>query len=232
MGAQTKFEESFGTNDVCDWGRDNHAPYQWHIMDQVQIPSDLDVGEYLLSWRWDAYKADQMWTNCADVKIVPADSTAIDDRNLDDDCSTPVDSTPTRSPTPSLSPSTPSHDGEISCPSGYTGLLPYDECTKYYHCHDGVVRGVVTPCPDGTLFDVNLNYCNWEDQVVCEDDGTDTDDDEQDKGCYSNNYKDCNHDDFQSMENGNDPASNSCTTIWLPNGKQESCVALWGECST
>merc|ERR1712232_1423280 len=46
------------------------------------------------------------------------------------------------------------------------------------------------------------------------------------------NYKDCNHDDFQSMENGNDPASNSCTTIWLPNGKQESCVALWGECST
>ena len=32
------------------------------------------------------------------------------------------------------------------------------------------------------------------------------------------------------LENG-DPASNSCTTIWLPDGKQESCVALWGECS-
>lgn len=233
--AKTKFEESFGMNDVCDGGRDNHAPWQWHIMDQVQVPTNLEEGEYLLSWRWDAYMADQMWTNCADVMIVDADP---EGRRLDgaeDDCpvtpSPPVDSSPTHSPSSSLSPSTTPPDGgggdTIDCPSGYTGLLPYDECTKYYNCHDGVVRGGLTSCPDGTLFDVNFNYCNWDYLVTCEDNGSD---DVQDKGCYSNNYKDCNHADFQSVENG-DPASNSCTTIWLPNGKQESCVALWGECS-
>lgn len=39
------------------------------VRDRVIVPSDLPVGEYLLSWRWDCYMADQVWSNCADVII-------------------------------------------------------------------------------------------------------------------------------------------------------------------
>lgn len=39
------------------------------VRDRVIVPSDLPVGEYLLSWRWDCYMADQVWSNCADVTI-------------------------------------------------------------------------------------------------------------------------------------------------------------------
>merc|ERR1712176_1679936 len=44
------------------------------------------------------------------------------------------------------------------------------------------------------------------------------------EGCFSNNYKDCLP---KSQLNG--PAS--CNTVWLPNGPQQGCVALWGDCT-
>eukprot|EP00592_Proboscia_alata_P008373 CAMPEP_0194358468 /NCGR_PEP_ID=MMETSP0174-20130528/5658_1 /TAXON_ID=216777 /ORGANISM="Proboscia alata, Strain PI-D3" /LENGTH=592 /DNA_ID=CAMNT_0039128783 /DNA_START=57 /DNA_END=1835 /DNA_ORIENTATION=+ len=68
--AEEKFTASFGGAEGCDTGPDNHGPKSWHIMDRVMIPSDIPVGEYVVSWRWDAYMADQMWTGCADVQIV------------------------------------------------------------------------------------------------------------------------------------------------------------------
>jgi len=43
-------------------------------------------------------------------------------------------------------------------------------------------------------------------------------------GCYSNNYKDCLPDGYISSDT-------SCNTVWLPNGKQSNCVALWGDCT-
>ena len=39
------------------------------MKDKVIVPNDLPVGEYVLSWRWDCYMADQIWSNCADVEI-------------------------------------------------------------------------------------------------------------------------------------------------------------------
>merc|ERR1712176_1294951 len=44
------------------------------------------------------------------------------------------------------------------------------------------------------------------------------------EGCFSNNYKDCLP---KSQLNG--PAS--CNTVWLPNGPQQGCVALWEDCT-
>mmetsp|Transcript_4017 Transcript_4017/g.4453 ORF Transcript_4017/g.4453 Transcript_4017/m.4453 type:complete len:245 (+) Transcript_4017:158-892(+) len=41
-------------------------------------------------------------------------------------------------------------------------------------------------------------------------------------GCFSNNYKHCNH----------PAAADSCTVIWLPQGAQNNCIALWGECTS
>jgi len=43
-------------------------PYS--IVDKVAIPSDIEAGDYLLSWRWDAEQSPQIWQNCADVRIV------------------------------------------------------------------------------------------------------------------------------------------------------------------
>jgi len=45
------------------------------------------------------------------------------------------------------------------------------------------------------------------------------------QGCFSNNYRDCNHPDFQSE-------GHSCTTVWLPSGAQAGCRALWEECGS
>jgi len=42
------------------------------------------------------------------------------------------------------------------------------------------------------------------------------------EGCYSHNYKDCIPDGY---------TSSSCDKVWLPNGAEENCVALWGDCS-
>lgn len=44
--------------------------HDYSIVDQVIIPSTLEPGDYLLSWRWDCEQTTQIWQNCADVRIV------------------------------------------------------------------------------------------------------------------------------------------------------------------
>jgi hypothetical protein len=68
--AKEKFLADFGSEENCDRGSIMHAPRNWHIMDKVKVPSNIEPGEYLVSWRWECYKADQLWSNCADVEIV------------------------------------------------------------------------------------------------------------------------------------------------------------------
>lgn len=46
------------------------AGFPFSIVDQVQIPADLETGEYMLSWRWDAEQANQVWNGCADIEMV------------------------------------------------------------------------------------------------------------------------------------------------------------------
>ena len=38
--------------------------------DYVVVPEDLEPGEYVLSWRWDAATAPQVWVSCANIEIV------------------------------------------------------------------------------------------------------------------------------------------------------------------
>ncbi|CAK8991975.1 unnamed protein product [Durusdinium trenchii] len=64
------FAEDFGPKSVCDAGPKVHNPNNWEVHDKVLVPNNLPPGEYLLSWRWDCYMADQIWSNCADVEIV------------------------------------------------------------------------------------------------------------------------------------------------------------------
>jgi hypothetical protein len=42
----------------------------YSIVDRVVVPSNIQVGDYLLSWRWDSEQSPQIWQNCADVLVV------------------------------------------------------------------------------------------------------------------------------------------------------------------
>jgi len=42
---------------------------EWSIMDKVVIPSNLDEGDYLLSWRWDTEGSWQVFQSCADIRL-------------------------------------------------------------------------------------------------------------------------------------------------------------------
>ena len=40
----------------------------WAIVDKVQLPNI--TGDYVLRWRWDTEQNPQIWSHCADVRIV------------------------------------------------------------------------------------------------------------------------------------------------------------------
>lgn len=44
--------------------------FSYSVMDEVEIPQDLEAGDYILSWRWDAEQSPQIWQSCADVTLV------------------------------------------------------------------------------------------------------------------------------------------------------------------
>ena len=39
------------------------------VVDVLRVPK-VKPGRYVLQWRWDAERSDQIWSNCADVNIV------------------------------------------------------------------------------------------------------------------------------------------------------------------
>jgi len=44
--------------------------FRYSIVDKVEIPAELEAGEWVLSWRWDCEQSPQIWQNCADVTLV------------------------------------------------------------------------------------------------------------------------------------------------------------------
>ena len=82
-----------------------------------------------------------------------------------------VPTTTTKSPTPyptnlpTLSPTKTPPCG-VSCPDGALGLLPMLDCIGYYSCKTGEPTNL-TPCPPGTIFDQNLQTCNWSWATSC-----------------------------------------------------------------
>jgi len=43
-----------------------------NFIDTVKIPSDLPLGEYVLSWRHDCEQSSQVWAACADITVTSA----------------------------------------------------------------------------------------------------------------------------------------------------------------
>merc|ERR1719410_2377193 len=93
--------------------------------------------------------------------------------------SAPITSAPKQAPTPAPTnfapvtpvPVTPTTSMPIpngpTCPAGHTGWKAYLECTHYFYCQNGVVLGVPYECPDGTLYNEELQNCDSEDNVEC-----------------------------------------------------------------
>ena len=46
------------------------GPFPYSVVDRVVVPKGLESGEYTLSWRWDAEQTKQVWSQCADVRVV------------------------------------------------------------------------------------------------------------------------------------------------------------------
>merc|ERR1712174_111765 len=61
----------------------------------------------------------------------------------------------------------PSPGEELGCPSGYTGLYSSSGCTGYFHCSGGTVISAEIKCPQGLLFNVDRQYCDWDYNVNC-----------------------------------------------------------------
>merc|ERR1712037_839842 len=38
--------------------------------DHVMVPEDLEPGEYVLGWRWDAMSGSQVWVSCSNIEII------------------------------------------------------------------------------------------------------------------------------------------------------------------
>uniref|UniRef100_A0A7M5UC32 Uncharacterized protein n=1 Tax=Clytia hemisphaerica TaxID=252671 RepID=A0A7M5UC32_9CNID len=43
--------------------------FPFSIVDLVKVPEDLDVGEYVLSFRWDTEQGHQVWNKCASIHV-------------------------------------------------------------------------------------------------------------------------------------------------------------------
>lgn len=76
------------------WGTDytdriSHQPNHYmpyFIIDRLQVPSNLPIGNYVLSWRWDVEQGGQIWTTCADIELVPDPVDEADWAAWDDEC--------------------------------------------------------------------------------------------------------------------------------------------------
>lgn len=55
----------------------------------------------------------------------------------------------------------------VGCPTGSNVLLPITDCLGFYYCTNGYSSRSVISCPDGTLFDIGIQTCNWSDAVTC-----------------------------------------------------------------
>jgi len=44
--------------------------WNFNIVDLMEVPEDLEAGDYVMSFRWDCEQSSQIWAFCADIKIV------------------------------------------------------------------------------------------------------------------------------------------------------------------
>jgi len=58
----------YGTGEHVETG--GNPDFQWTLMDEVEVPMDIEAGEYVLSFRWDCEATPQIWNSCSNINIV------------------------------------------------------------------------------------------------------------------------------------------------------------------
>jgi len=58
-------------------------PFLFSIIDEVEVPADLETGSYMLSFRWDCEQSPQVWNGCTDIEIVDNGTKPVDILRLD-----------------------------------------------------------------------------------------------------------------------------------------------------
>ena len=58
----------YGTGEHAD--TPGYPDFLWTLMDEVEVPVDLEAGDYVLSFRWDCEATPQIWNACSNVRIV------------------------------------------------------------------------------------------------------------------------------------------------------------------
>ena len=53
-----------------DVSKPGEPAFDWTLMDEVEVPADLEEGDYVLSFRWDCEATPQIWNSCSNIKIV------------------------------------------------------------------------------------------------------------------------------------------------------------------
>ena len=53
-----------------DLPQDTEGGSAWAFWDKVEVPVDIEPGQYVLSFRWDCQKTSQIWSSCANINIV------------------------------------------------------------------------------------------------------------------------------------------------------------------
>jgi len=53
-----------------DVSQPGQPSFDWTLMDEVEVPADLEAGDYVLSFRWDCEGTPQIWNSCSNIKIV------------------------------------------------------------------------------------------------------------------------------------------------------------------
>lgn len=88
--------------------------FSFNIIDYVNVPADLEVGEYLLSFRWESEQTPQIWANCADINIVASGPSPTPPPSPVPPAPTPP-SPPSPRPSPTPPAPSPSPGGKYAC---------------------------------------------------------------------------------------------------------------------
>jgi len=189
-GDATKILFGFCINDCSGTGSNANGDQAAQVMIDLANTYSCHGGAFF----WVATDDQQgTWSSTVNTAIA-ASTTCVTDENLPADTPSPTTlavapstTSPapvaiTNAPTPTRAPTfVPTHRptngirgqgpsiaaDEPCCPTGYSGMMAFDNCMQYYHCTNGEVVGSISPCPAGTLFDNDFQYCNWALEVSC-----------------------------------------------------------------
>merc|ERR1712046_154801 len=65
-------------------GVNSGGSFLFSIIDELQIPAGLSPGNYTLSFRYDCEQTTQVWSSCANIRIIAADSKETDQNRIPD----------------------------------------------------------------------------------------------------------------------------------------------------